>query len=181
MSRLVIAAILAFGLATVPTVTAQACSCAFSGYAEAIADADAAFVGTVIQVDEPPPDRGNGMEQVRYQFTIERSRDPMPAWVAVHSHFGGEANCGIDLDVGQRWLIVAHGGAGRLETNGCTGTARLDAIDARDRGEVVLLLGAVPESAAGANDPVPLEIVLLGGAALLIVLASALAFRRRPT
>ena len=51
--RVLAALVLAAGSAWVPFQSALACSCGFSGYPEAIAAADVAFIGTVVGAAEP--------------------------------------------------------------------------------------------------------------------------------
>lgn len=182
--RLVVAITLAIGLASVPVVAVHACSCAFLGYPEAIGEADLAFVGTVIDADEPDRDAfAGGLAEVAYAIDVERAKSPTPNPVTVHTHLGDGANCGLDLNVGERWLVIASAASGRPETNLCTGTTPYDGMDPETRAMVDPLL---TETAAPVEESPPEESMTLPptpalaliGATLLIAAVSVAAFRR---
>jgi hypothetical protein len=185
IARIAAAAALAIGCASIPLDAALACSCAFPGYREAIATADVAFVGTVVGEKEPGPALGAvGMPMAVYAFAVERSKQPMQSPFEVAATFGGDANCGFDMAIGEAWLVIASVWEGRLETNSCTGTTRVDGLDA----DTLLVLDAALEANASNVSPeddglevqVPTPVLLAGGTMLVLGLVSLLVFRREP-
>ena len=114
-------------------------------------------------------------------WSIERSRDALEVSEATIGGWRNDgANCGVDMEVGQRWLVLASLGENGLETNGCMQNRRLDGDDpdAAAIVEEMVPVAAAPEPAA-AQMPVPLPIIAAGAALLLVAGLSYLAFRRR--
>jgi hypothetical protein len=175
VSRLAVGASLAIGLAWAPAGTVLACSCLMLPLPEAVRQADFAFIGTVIAVDEPEPNAGDAI----YTFTVERARDDMVSPFTLESVFGSDANCGFDMAVGERWLIIASTIDGPPSTSLCSGSARADTMDDVALAVTDAALVVHPNPApTGFNVPMP--IVVIVATAVLIGLASVAAFRRNP-
>jgi hypothetical protein len=175
---LAVAAALAF--TAVPTVTVMACSCMETSVEQAVAEADLAIVGTLVAVQEPPPD--NLDQPMSMEWAIERSRDPLDVDRATIIGWPDNgANCGVSFEVGTRWLVLATMTDGGLETNGCVPNRPLDADDPESAAIVDAMTpvgGSTPDPVqAAAGLPVPL---IVGGVALALLAGlSMLAFRRR--
>jgi hypothetical protein len=156
MGRILAAIVLALGCTWVPMEAALACSCGFPGYREAIAMAEVAFVGTVVGATEPEQPGGDINPMATVAFDVSRSRDPMPSPFELGVTFGGGANCGFDMAIGEEWLVIASAHEGRMQTNLCNGTALTDSLDADTR----LVLDAAlqahdPLAPDGGNEPDP--------------------------
>lgn len=177
----------ALGLVLVTTVVpirqVAACDCAFLDVAEAISEADAAIVGTLVGAGGSTPARPNGMESdpVAYTWAVDRSRDPLDGTQLVISAVPDDGgNCGMTFAADGRWLVLAYETDAGLETNGCMRNLPLADVGPDDL-EAIENLVARP---AGAASPVGAELalpgpVIVGGIAILLVaLVSALAFRR---
>jgi hypothetical protein len=129
MLRLIPGAALA-ALLTVaaPIGHVYACSCAMMGPAERLASADAAFVGVVAAMAEPPSLQPElGLDPVRYTFVIEEAlKGSLTTSVVLASNRDNGANCGFEFAVAQRWRVYAYGdGAGGLTTSSCSGNELL--------------------------------------------------------
>ncbi len=128
--RLIGAVILAAGLTWIPARVVHACSCGFDAYADAIAEADFAFIGAVVVADEPPATITGPVAAV-YQFRVERGKGPMATPFAVTTPFAtGEPNCGFNMDLGQEWLVIAGGEDGPPRADFCNGTTPVASLDA---------------------------------------------------
>ena len=181
-----------------PLTSAHACSCGFAGYPEAIADADFAFVGTVVRADEP--ERPTGFDEAAYTFDIALSKEPMQSPFTVLALHGNGANCGIDMGLGEEWLVIASIEDGRPRTHLCTGSSPVAGLDPAviaqaadlltvepagtppDRGETDAP-EAVPAPSTTADAAVDVRLLVAGavaaGAAVGLAAGVALA-RRRP-
>lgn len=181
-----VALLLAAAASTMPVRTALACSCAFLEYPLAIAEADQAYIGTVTDVAEPPqPGLGvawGGQEVARYTLAVERAKEPTAQKAVVHAVFGSGANCGIDLGVGERWLIIASSEEGRLLTHLCTGSTSVEMLDGESLDQVEALLTATPTATEGEQSvgDLPWPAIGLGVVLAILALLSALAFRHAP-
>lgn len=166
-------------LTTVPIATVSACSCAFLGYPEAIATADVAFVGTVVGADEPAV--MGGLPEATYAFEVERGTEPVASPFSVRTVVGDGANCGLEIDVGQRWLVLASMENGVPSTNLCSGSTPFDGLDEATRAQIDPLLteeAAVQEDADGGVAFPPGPVLALVGVLALVVIVSGIAFRR---
>jgi hypothetical protein len=178
IAPLVTAAALALLAAWVPLGTVVACSCAFVGYPEAVAQADIAFVGTVI--GEAEPGNPGGLDTARYAFDVDRATTPLESPLEIDALFGNGANCGVDMAIGEEWLVIATIEGGRPTTNLCTGSTLTISMDAETRE----LLGTAMEPVEGgpanvADDrSASLPLVIAMGAVLIIGGVSVVAFRR---
>lgn len=175
------AAGLAIGLVSVPLVSVQACSCMELSLEQAVQDADLAIIGTLARVDAAGAP-GDLQQPVAMHWSIERSRDELEVSQATIGSWRDDgANCGVAMEVGQRWLVLATLGENGLETNGCMQNRLLEADDPDSAAVVdaMVPVAATPEPASAARATLPLPI--LGAAAALVLVAglSYLAFRRR--
>jgi hypothetical protein len=162
----------------------MACSCGFLGYPEGIAAADIAFIGTVVGANEPDSLGPDGFARAEYAFDVERSASPIETPFRLQSWFGNEAGCGLDMAVGERWLVLASMESGAPMTDLCTGTTRHDALDEATLANVEPLLQVEPtpaESGSGAGDGLRLPtgpVLGIVGAIVLVGAVSVVAFRR---
>lgn len=180
--RLLGALVIALAAGAAPTGVALACSCGFPGYADAIAGADVAFIGTVVAENEPDGfGGGRAMPQAMYAFDVARSKAPMESPYELSVTFGDGANCGFDMSVGEEYVVIASEWEGTLTTNLCDGTALTEHIDPGELGRIEHAL-AVNEPGYAAPEAfrldVPVPLVVGAGALLVVGLLSLLAFRR---
>ncbi len=179
-----LAAIAVAGVLTaVPTASAFACSCAEVELPQAIAQADLAFVGNLLAVEPVPGDEPMGDQQLSYTFEVERARDASVAGrVSVRAWQDNGANCGVTFGDRGRWLIVAYRSEGTLETSGCLPNGALDGAPAAFEAQVTELLPVVTADTAPDSEglEVPIPVLLVLGAAAIVIGASAWAFLRGP-
>jgi hypothetical protein len=183
MSRLLrplLAVIAAMAFTAVPLVSVHACSCMELPFEQAVQDADLAIVGTLTRVDADGVP-GDLQQPIAMHWSIERSRDALEVSQATIGGWRDDgANCGVAMEVGQRWLVLASLGENGLETNGCMQNRLLDADDPDSAAivESMVPVASTPEPAAATAAP-PLPIIVAGAAVLLVAALSYLAFRRR--
>jgi hypothetical protein len=180
MLRPILAVAAALAFTAVPLVSVQACSCMDLPFEQAVQDADLAIVGTLTRVDAAGAP-GDLQQPIAMQWSVERSRDALEVSQATIGAWRDDgANCGVAMEVGQRWLVLASLGENGLETNGCMQNRLLegDAPDSAAVVEAMVPVAATPEPVA-AETTVPLPIIAVGAAALLVAGLSFLAFRRR--
>ena len=167
---------------------ASACSCVAMTPEEALAQADVAFVGTVAEAPPmPEPAPGKPLVDpvpgvvpfggaVPFTFLVEgvaKGDVGQPATV-----MGGfdSAACGMAFAPEERWLVFASLDGDALTTSLCSGSVAL----APGEEPPVSITSVDPEpDEGGFSVPGPL-LVASGGLAVLLA-ASYLAFRRRPT
>jgi hypothetical protein len=173
--------VIALAAASVPASQAAACSCGFPGYEEAIAAADVAFIGTVVAQDAPPLLGGRPFETARHVFEVSRSKAPMQTPFALGVASGSGASCGLEMAVGEEWLVIATAWEGELQTNLCSGSVEANALD---RGELASIRAVLPHDDPAATPtedalaiPAPL---LVAGAGFLAVAAVMFAAFRQP-
>lgn len=183
-SRILAIVALLIGASVVPLRQVAACDCARMDLAQAIQEAEVAFVGTLVGAAEVAPLPAEGMgptEPVEYKWAVERSRDALDgAELSIFAWPDDGANCGMSFAADERWLVLAYRTEGRLETNGCMrntpmGGAAPDEIDLIDS-----LVATPADTTAGASSGPALPAPLLVGLAALAVVGavSFLAFRR---
>ena len=127
---LLVAAVVGGSVVVAGSRPAGACSCVAYDDARALAAADAAFVGTVASVDRPQQ-LSSSLDPVTWKFDVE---GVFKGDVAAHQEIvsaSSSASCGIELDVGARYLVfgrlgdassVPKGQPGQLAANLCGGT-----------------------------------------------------------
>ena len=180
-ARFAMAIALALAVTTVPISQVAACSCGFPGYQEAIAAADVAFIGTVVAKGEPPLFGGDPMQTAPHAFAVTRSKTQMSSPFELEVAAGGGASCGLDMSVGEEWVVIASEWEGRLRTDLCTGSALATDLDPAELARI--------EDALSLNDPavdseeqsspldIPAPVIGILAAALLIGAAGFVAFR----
>jgi hypothetical protein len=181
--RLALASALAVAIGWVPVARVAACSCAPAELPDAVGGADVAFVGRIEGAAPAAAAEPALGERVSYRFHVERSRDELPsAEIQVVAWADNGANCGISFAVDERWLILAYGVEGVLETNGCNMNVRLDGSDPELEASISEILTVVPEEAAPESEAgldVPAPLLLATGVVAVLGLAGFVAFRRK--
>jgi hypothetical protein len=135
MNRIALALLMTtvFGAAMVVagSVPAGACSCRAIAETEALEAADAAFLGTVADTNSPGQPLSS-IDPVTWTFAVEGVfKGDVAARQEVVSAFSS-ASCGIDFEIGARYLVFAQSGGiggpdptprpGQLQANLCGGT-----------------------------------------------------------
>jgi hypothetical protein len=187
--KVLLAAIFALALASLPVEQAAACSCMQSTPKEAAEFADAVFAGTVI--DEQPVGVDTGplgamaatlpapapFGQVIYTFEVDGvAKGPVGTHVEILA--GGDgAMCGMSFGLNERWLVFTTWDGAVHSTGLCSGNVPLEA-----GAEAPLPLTAP----AGADDEaesfdVPVAALVLIGIIGIVAAVSWLAFRRGST
>ena len=153
-NRLFAALLVAMGLAWLPLTTVEACSCAFLGYPEAIVDSDVAFIGTM-RARGGTERVGDGLETTQVAFDVVRAKDAMTTPVVVDTWLGNGASCGLEMAVGEEWLVIAHLQDGRAQTNLCSGSTLLGALDEPTRQRVAAAMVTEPCRQPVTTTPLP--------------------------
>lgn len=103
--RLLIVGSIATGVVISGSDAALACSCALGDPVTRLAEADAAFVGALIDVEEPEPDEEGAIssaDQVPWTFELEETvKGDLESPLIVMSPWSG-ASCGFELALGSR-------------------------------------------------------------------------------
>lgn len=125
-SRIVSVTVLSLLLAlTLPAGEARACSCVPSSPSGLLADADAAFVGRLLEAGEPTPDREgiiNMGQEVTYRFEVKTVvAGELPGEVEVLSPTSGAA-CGFELEPGETAGVVLYREDGAWSSGLCSTT-----------------------------------------------------------
>ncbi|WP_308639712.1 hypothetical protein [Paenibacillus silvisoli] len=181
-----IVALLTLQMLIVQPQSASACSCAFVEPKEAIEKADAIFIGTLMEVKQerkqegivgPILNRDANLFDVSTVFKgINQSQ------IIIYDN-GEEASCGIDLAVGESYLVYVYANKeGEYYTSLCSRT-----MEASKAGEDLKLLGEgkAPEKKAElgskmkriSNKDYDMEFAV--GAVALAIAAAFLILRRR--
>lgn len=155
LARLAASLALLAALLTLPATSVLACSCVHAEPAERLAGSDVVFIGSVIE--EREPEEPSAFAEAIYLFDVERSRQPIGSPYGVAVWFGGDANCGFDMTVGERWLVFATVEDGVPRTNLCQGTTPFPPADALMRRLVEAQVTNEPEPGSddGAIDGKP--------------------------
>jgi hypothetical protein len=135
----------ALALAAVPISRVAACMCASGELPDAIHHADVAFVGVAQAMAEGPP--ADNQRRNLYRFSVERASRQTGATIEVAAWAGSDAGCGIEFEIGERWIVLATRWEGALDTNACTGNLRVDDLVAAERADLPRLLPVVPDAA----------------------------------
>jgi hypothetical protein len=177
IARLTAAALLGFACAWVPLDAALACSCAFPGYPDVVAAAEIAFVGTVI--DEEEPRDAGGLQTARYLVDVRLAKAPIESPIEIDALFDNGVNCGVDMNRGEEWLVLASVEDGRPTVNLCGGSTPTAGVDPET--QALLAEALRPHDDAPAPEAeaptLPMPLLVGVGAAVVIGLASFLAFR----
>ena len=187
--KLLLAALFAIGLASLPVQQVAACSCAQSTPAQAAEFADAVFAGTV--VDERPvgahdvPLRAVAATkpmpapfgQTLYTFDVDGvAKGPVGTRVEVLAGGDGAA-CGMTFAMNERWLIFTTWDGAVHSTGLCSGNVPLE-----EGAEAPLPLTAPTGGPADSGfSGIPLTALALLGVIGVVAAVSWLAFRRGST
>lgn len=127
MIKQILCATTLIALAVVLSFTVSACSCiAPVPPAQALAESDAVFLGTVQEVDRDT--FTNSINSVTYTFTRSKIwKGPESVMIAVKTA-DNSASCGVNLDEGKEYLVYANyeegeNGIQTLVTTLCSRTA----------------------------------------------------------
>lgn len=155
-----------------PVGRVLACSCGGLGADQALANADAAFIGVVTQV--AVPEAGpiiSTADPIFYTFVVETAlKGPLEedGQVVVSSTRDG-ASCGQAFAISERWRIFAYSDKGQLATTICSGNELLAEH---------VSLPVLPTTLDDGLSLPPPEVLFGIGAILVLVAVSAIAFRR---
>lgn len=152
-----------------PVASVLACSCMALGEGEALANAQIAFTGVVVRVEDPNIDPTFGSaDPIFYTFAVEVPLKGEPGSEPQVRSARDGVSCGMTFALGQRWTVYAGvDPAGKLETSICSGNQ--------------LLAEGVPLPELGGEEAgLPPQLLLVVGVGLLVAAASAYAFTRRP-
>lgn len=137
---LLLALAMVLSLTALDARPAYACSCALPGSTEeAFRNSDAVFAGEVVEIEELPMER-EGTTTFMMHPLAPVTFDVKGAWkgvtddpVVVHGQ-GPGANCGLDFDRGETYLVFARGGGGDdpLQTDLCSATRQTSVETARN-------------------------------------------------
>jgi len=112
LSALVVSFFIAFGLMIQGALPARGCSCMPPNPYAGLAQADGAFVGTLVEVDRGVGPISNSGQPIDFYFEVEATlKGDIRETVVVKSAADGGA-CGIEVPVGTRagFLLTAAGG-----------------------------------------------------------------------
>jgi len=124
LNAIVVAFFFAFGVLIQGTLPAHGCSCAAPNPYAGLAEADGAFVGTLVEVDRSMLPITNTGQLIDFHFTVEAAlKGDIGETVLVKSAADGAA-CGIEVPVGTRAGLLLYRSDGQWEGNLC---ATLDA------------------------------------------------------
>ena len=184
--KLLLAALFAIGLASLPTQQVAACSCMQGTPQEAAGRADAVFAGTVVNQQPVGVETGPvgavaatlpapaPFGQVVYTFAVDGvAKGDVGTRVDVLA--GGDgASCGMSFASNERWLIFTTWDGAIHSTGLCSGNVLLE------KGiEAPLPLTAPTGDDAGSGLPeIPVTVLALLGVLGAVALVSWLAFRR---
>lgn len=163
MMRLLATLALAFalwiGTLTMPFATVQACTCegfptALDGVRAAVAEGRVALIGSIVDTAPAPPEPKGIGPMVRYAVDVERASVPVPALLEVQAlDDGGGDACGIQFTIGERWVIVADGANGVLQTGLCSGNVLTDGLAAAEEAAIADALPFVPDATTSSARP----------------------------
>ena len=184
--KLLLAAMFAIGLTSLPTQQVAACSCMEATPQEAAGWADAVFAGTVVSEQPvgaetgpvgamaatvPMPVRFGG---IIYTFAVDGvAKGEVGSQVDVLA--GGDgASCGMSFGSNERWLIFTTWDGAIHSTGLCSGNVLLE-----NGAEAPLPLTAPTGGDAGSGVPgIPFTVLALLGVIGAVAVVSWLAFRR---
>ena len=187
--KLLLAALFAIGIASVPLEQVAACSCMESTPEQAAEFADAVFAGTVVNEQPVGADTGPRgamaatvpmpalLGQIIYTFEVDGvAKGPVGLQVEVLS--GGDgASCGMNFGLNERWLVFTTWDGAMHSTGLCSGNAPLE------KGAEAPFPLTSPTGASSEPEGLGIPGVILGliGVVSVLVAVSWLAFRRGST
>jgi hypothetical protein len=167
---------------------ALACSCVAMTPEEALAQADVAFVGTVAEAPpmpapapakprvDPFPGGAPFGGEVPFTFIVEGvAKGDVSQPATVVGSFDSAA-CGMAFAPEERWLVFASLDGEALRTGLCSGSVALAPGE-----EPPVSLTPVDAEPDEGGFQVPGPLLVAGGGLAVVLAASYLAFRRRPT
>ena len=187
--KLLLAALFAIGLASLPVEQVAACSCAQSTPRQAAEFADAVFAGTVIH--EQPVGAETGpigamaatvpapaqFGQIIYKFEVDGVAKGSVG-VRVEVLGGGDgASCGMSFGLNERWLVFTTWDGAMNSTNLCAGNVPLEAGAEAPLPLTAPTGGDVESESAG----IPVAALVLIGMIGVMIAVSLVAFRRGPS
>jgi hypothetical protein len=187
--KLVIAALFAIGIASVPLEQVAACSCIQSTPEQAAEFADAVFAGTVVNAQPIGADTGPvgamaatvpgpaALGQTIYTFEVDGvAKGPVGATVDVLA--GGDgASCGMSFGLNERWLVFTTWDGAMHSTGLCSGNLTLE----KGQEAPFPLTAPTGSSPEPEGSGIPMVILGLIGIVAVVVAVSWLAFRRGST
>jgi hypothetical protein len=185
MNRVLLAAAMAIGLGAMLAPDVRACTCVPRGELAAdIAEAELAFVGTVVASRDAPEVRLlGGTSLVASTFVVERASAETSERIVVHAPHGADQGaCGITFGLGERWLVRAYREKGVIASSVCSAIGQVDELTADEMALVARLLSHSP---APSPDPafswtgIAVPALVAAGAAMLAI--TLLARDRRGT
>lgn len=143
LNAFVVAFFLAFGLVVQGALPAHGCSCAMPDPFAGLAEADGAFVGTLVETDRGVEPITNSGQLVDLRFEVEATlKGDIGDAVVVKSSADG-ASCGIELPIGERAGFLLTQESGEWHGNLCA-TLDADALLAAADGPPEPVQGSPP-------------------------------------
>jgi len=157
--------LVAVSMSLVPAARAFACSCVGFTERQAFDAADVVFEG-VVRSASPPFILESSGEPVDYTFAVEkRLKGAGSAEDLEVSSALGEASCGVEFLVGERWRVFARSDGHGLQTNLCAGNRLLDKASPETAG---------PSGGSGPGEAMPGGLPGVGLVAALLLLVMLL-------
>jgi hypothetical protein len=176
---------LAVGLLVAPAATVNACSCAGLGgpidiAKQAAADADLAFIGTVVEAGPGPADPDGFGPTVTYAFAVERVTAPVAAVIEVQTlDDPGGASCGFAFGLDETWFVTSYEHQGVLQTGLCSGNTELETLGELEQDQLSAMLTLEPIPMRAPADEIPwLPIAGIALGILAVGAVMVVAFRR---
>lgn len=187
--KLLFAAVVAIGIATISVGQVAACSCAQSTPEQAAEFADAVFAGTVVNEQPLGADIGPvraiaatgpmpaPFGQTIYTFEVDGvAKGPVGLQIEVLS--GGDgASCGMTFGLNERWLVFTTWDGAMHSTGLCSGNVTLEA----DGGAPLPLTAPTDGGTEPPLSGIPVTGLVLIGIIAAVVVVSWVAFRRGST
>ena len=171
MLRAAAALVMVIGLVAVPVREVAACDCALVELPDAVAEADVAFVGTLL---------GHASDEWRWSVDTSRDADTAPV-IVLRAPMNDGANCGVSFGANERWLVLASVHDGVLQTNGCLPNRRVDLGADPETETIVKLFSRIERAPEATGLSVPAPLLVAVGAAAVVGLVAVVAFRRHST
>ncbi|WP_392545070.1 hypothetical protein [Oryzobacter telluris] len=135
------------GFTAASATPCAACSCAaLPSLAEAAARADVVFVGTLVETRSPGPPTSSG-DAVARAFTVTEVRKGSASAVTEVRTAASGASCGLEVEQGRTYVVVATSTSDGLRSSLCDGTTLASDVTVSDLAAV----GPATPPAAGAS------------------------------